>query len=83
MSTDATAINPITLEALAAGRAARIAGIDGPRALRHRLLGLGLHPGGNLKVVQRRGRGLVVAVGATRVALDDDIARHLLVEAED
>ena len=69
-----------TLETLATGQAARIAGITGPRTLRHRLLGLGLHPGGVLKIVQRRGRGIVVAVGATRVALDDSVACQLLVD---
>lgn len=83
MSTDQHAIPPASLVTLAAGRSARITGIEGPRTLRHRLLGLGLHPGGSLTLIQRRGRGLVVAVGATRVALDEDIARHLLIELED
>jgi len=80
MSTDSATPALRTLETLAIGQAARIADITGPRALRHRLLGLGLHPGGLLKIVQRRGRGMVVAVGATRIALDNSVACQLLVD---
>lgn len=71
----------VTLSTLPTGRRARITRITGPRNVRHRLLGLGLHPGGLLTIVQRRSRGLVVAVGAARVALGNDMATHLRVEA--
>ena len=81
MLMQATDTPPVTLEDLPPGRPARILAIEGPRDLRHRLLGLGLHPGGTITVLQRQSRGLVVATGATRVALDTRMARSLRVEA--
>lgn len=72
---------PRSLDRLPAGSEARIGAIDAPRKLRHRLLGLGLHPGESLKVLQRRGNGLVVAVGGSRVALDLRTAESLRMEA--
>jgi ferrous iron transport protein A len=71
---------PRSLDSLPAGGEARISDIDAPRQLRHRLLGLGLHPGESVKVLQRRGNGLVVAVGGSRVALDLQTAASLRVE---
>ena len=81
MLMQATVTPPVTLEDLPPGRPARILAIEGARDLRHRLLGLGLHPGGTITVLQRQPRGLVVAAGATRVALDTQMARALRVEA--
>jgi Fe2+ transport system protein FeoA len=46
-------------------------------------LGLGLHSGSQLIILQRRGRGMVVAIGAARVALGNDVAGLLQVEALD
>ena len=69
-----------SLDRLPAGSEARISGIDAPRQLRHRLLGLGLHPGETVRVLQRRGNGLVLAVGGSRVALDLQTAESLRVE---
>ena len=43
-----------------------------------RLLGLGLRVGMELDVVQRRGRGVVVASAGTRVALGGGVADKLM-----
>lgn len=75
--------SPKSLDCLPVGSEARISAINAPRQLRHRLLGLGLHPGESLRVLQRRGNGLVVAVGGSRVALDLRTAESLQIEARD
>jgi len=83
MTTESSTPSTTSLSALPTGQRARIVDIDGPRNQRHRLLGLGLHSGGHLIILQRRGRGMVVAIGAARVALGNDVAGLLQVEALD
>ncbi len=68
----------IALGELPVGRHARIAEIRGGRLLTRRLLGLGLRVGMELDVVQRRGRGVVVASAGTRVALGGGVADKLM-----
>ena len=41
----------ITLAEIPLGRAARVVGVDGPRAFRRRLLEMGLVPGAQIRVV--------------------------------
>ncbi|HUJ59873.1 MAG TPA: FeoA family protein [Kofleriaceae bacterium] len=41
----------ITLAEIPLGRAARVVGVDGPRAFRRRLLEMGLVPGAEIRVV--------------------------------
>ena len=53
----------------------------GGHRLTRRLLALGLSLGTELEVVQRRGRGVVVARGGNRVALGEGVAQKLLGEA--
>ncbi len=80
MSSPTEPLATLPLDTAPTGSEVRISAIDAPRPLRHRLLGLGLHPGESLRVLQRRGTGLVLAVGASRVALDLRTARLLEVE---
>ncbi len=64
-----TATASIPLLDLPAGQPARLAEIRGGRGLERRLLGLGLRIGSPVIVLHRRGRGLVLASGDTRIAL--------------
>lgn len=67
------------LDHLAPGVTARLAAIQGGRHLKRKLGALGLRVGSELRVEHRRGRGLVVAAGASRVALGGGIVDKLLV----
>jgi ferrous iron transport protein A len=68
------------LAAVALGASARIAEIRGGRGLTHKLLGLGLRVGSDVRVLQHRGRGLVLSSAETRVAIGGGIADQLWVE---
>ena len=70
---------PSPLGSLPVGAQARVVEIRGGRELMRRLLGLGIRIGSELRVEHRRGRGLVVSVGATRVALGGGIVDKLVV----
>jgi ferrous iron transport protein A len=70
---------PIHLDALPLGAAAQLAEIRGGRHLQRKLGALGLRVGSELRVEHRRGRGLVVAAGASRIALGGGIVDKLLV----
>jgi ferrous iron transport protein A len=70
---------PLRLDALPLGAAARLAEIRGGRHLQRKLGALGLRVGSELRVEHRRGRGLVVAAGASRIALGGGIVDKLLV----
>jgi len=61
------------------GVSARLEAIQGGRQLQRKLGALGLRVGSELRVEHRRGRGLVVAAGASRVALGGGIVDKLLV----
>ncbi len=61
---------------------ARLVQIQAGRQLARRLLALGLRQGSLLQVIQRRGRGLVVASGALRIAIGMGIADKLWVSLE-
>jgi ferrous iron transport protein A len=65
------------------GRHVRLASIEGGRQLTRRLLALGLSVDEEIEVLQHRGRGVVVAIGANRIALGGGIAEKLLVETLD
>jgi ferrous iron transport protein A len=68
-----------SLADLTPGASGRIVAINGGRELSRRLLGLGLRVGSEVRVEHRRGRGLVVSAGATRIALGGGIVEKLLV----
>lgn len=70
---------PVTLTDLRIGEQARIAAIEGGGRLILRLMGLGLRVGSEVRVLQRRGQGVVVSNGGTRVALGGNIARRIVV----
>jgi ferrous iron transport protein A len=63
------------------GKRFRLVEIHGGHRLTRRLLALGLSLGTELEVVQRRGRGVVVARGGNRVALGEGVAQKLMGEA--
>ncbi len=71
-------LNP--LSQLPLGSRARIRVIRGGRDLGRRLLGLGLRVGSEVEVLHHRGRGVVLAVGDTRIALGGGVAEKLLAE---
>ncbi len=76
---DQVADAPLALGKLPVGGRARIVEIRGGRDLTRRLLGLGLRIGSDVRVEHHRGRGLVVSVGATRIALGGGIVEKLFV----
>jgi len=67
------------LSELPMGTRGRIAEIRGGRQLTHRLQGLGLRVGSEVEMLHRRGSGVVVSVGATRVALGGGVVEKLFV----
>jgi ferrous iron transport protein A len=69
------------LSDLPLGARGRIAEIRGGRQLAHRLQGLGLRVGSEVEMLHRRGSGVVVSVGATRVALGGGVVEKLFVVA--
>jgi ferrous iron transport protein A len=71
--------NPLDLHALPLGATARLVEIRGGRQLQRRLTALGLRIGGELRIEHRRGRGLVVSAGASRVALGGGVVDKLIV----
>lgn len=65
---------------LLTGQRARLVRIDGGHRLQRRLLALGLSVGGEIQLLHRRGGGVVVAQGGTRVALGEGVAHKLFAE---
>ena len=65
------------------GQTLRIVKVDGGKALHRRLRSLGLTPGTEVKILQHRGRGVVVANEGNRVALGGGVADKLLGELID
>lgn len=72
-----------TLADLPLGARARVIGINGGSELNRRLLALGVRLGSELRVEHHRGRGRVVSIGPTRVALGGGIVEKLRVEPLD
>ena len=75
--------HPRPLPDLHPGTQAQVTDIQGGHGLQRRLLGLGIRRGTRVQVLHRRGRGVVVAAGGTRVALGGGIAERLLVRPTD
>ncbi len=71
--------NAVPLSQLSTGRSGRLAEIQGGRQLTRRLLALGLRIGSEIQVLHRRGTGVVVLHGGTRIALGGGIAEKLRV----
>ena len=71
---------PATLDDVAGGATCVVAGVSGGAALRVRLAHLGLAEGASVRVDQRR-PAVVLRVGATRFALEPDVARRVTVHA--
>ncbi len=53
--------------------------IEGGPSLQRKLMSLGLRKGQSLRVLQRRGKGVVVASQGSRIALGPDVAAHIFV----
>ncbi|MFP4601911.1 MAG: ferrous iron transport protein A [Halochromatium sp.] len=70
---------PLTLARLPVGSCAVVTQIAGGHALQRKLRGLGIRLGTELRVEHRRGSGLVVSVGNTRIALGGGIVEKLIV----
>lgn len=69
-----------SLSELGEGGKGRIREIRGGRNVTRRLLSLGLRVGTEIRVVQRRGGGVVVANEGNRVALGAGVADKLIVD---
>jgi len=82
---DGSNSNPTALElgALRIGDTARVAGVRGGRSTVRRLTALGLRVGSEITVSQRRGNGVVVISGNTRIALGPEMCRQIEVECSD
>ncbi|MEA3640186.1 MAG: FeoA family protein [Lamprobacter sp.] len=78
-SMDQAVSTPITLAQLAAGSSAVITQIAGGHELHRKLRGLGIRVGTQVRVEHRRGSGLVVSVGNSRIALGGGIGEKLLI----
>ena len=61
-------------------RPLRLVRIAGGRQLKQRLLALGLSEGSEVRVVQRRPGGVVLARAGTRVAVGQGVAHQLMAE---
>ena len=68
---------PLTLATLPIGSSAVINQIAGGHELHRKLRGLGIHVGTKVRIEHRRGSGLVVSVGNSRVALGGGIVEKL------
>jgi ferrous iron transport protein A len=77
--TDQNVSDTTSLSQLRVGQHARIAEIRGGREMTRRLLGLGLRVGTEVDILHRRGRGVVVGNGGTRIALGGGVAEKLYV----
>lgn len=76
---DQPVLTPLTLAQMPVGTSALVTQISGGHELRRKLRGLGIRPGSSLRIEHRRGSGLVVSIGSTRVALGGGIVKKLLV----
>ena len=66
---------------LPSGTRARVLAIQGGKSLHRKLLALGLRVGSEVRLLQHRNRGVVVATQAgTRLALGGGIAEKLLMQ---
>lgn len=75
-----TSLQTGTLCDLPPGQTGRIIAVQGGRNLKRRCLALGLRVGSEVTAAQRRGQGIVVASGGSRIALGRGMAVKLLVE---
>jgi Fe2+ transport system protein FeoA len=69
-----------TLEGQPIGAALRLVSVEGGRDRTMRLMQLGLCVGETVVVTHTRGRGVVVASAAGRIAIGPELARHIHVE---
>ncbi len=68
---------PLTL--IEAGKTCRVRAVGGSDAVRRHLGDMGFVAGATVAVVSEAAGGLIVGVCGTRVALDADLARRILV----
>jgi ferrous iron transport protein A len=74
---DQAVSTPQTLTQLPVGSQALVTRINGGQELHRRLRGLGIRVGTQVRVEHRRGTGLVVSVGNSRIALGGGIVEKL------
>ena len=73
----------VSLTQLPVGQRLRLVRVEGGLGLRRRLLSLGVHIGGEMKLVHRHGGRVVLARGNNRIALGEGISHCLYAEALD
>lgn len=83
MTTEAVTNDTRALHQLPEGTRARIAEIRGDRNIARRLLSLGLRVGSEIRVMQQRNKGVVVACAGNRVALGGNVANKVFMQPLD
>ncbi len=63
------------------GEKARVASIHGSDAVKRRLGSLGFVPGAIVSVVQVMGGSMILGLQDSRIAINDDLARRVMVQA--
>ena len=63
------------------GEKARVASINGSDAVKRRLGSLGFVPGAIVSVVQVMGGSMILGLQDSRIAINDDLARRVMVQA--
>ena len=63
------------------GEKARVANIHGSDAVRRHLGALGFVPGAVVTVVQVMGGNMILGLQDSRIAINDDLARRVMVQA--
>ena len=63
------------------GEKARVASIHGSDSVKRRLGSLGFVPGAIVSVVQVMGGSMILGLQDSRIAINDDLARRVMVQA--
>lgn len=83
MAIEAVATDICALYQLPEGTRARIVEVRGDRNVARRLLSLGLRVGSEIRVMQQRNKGVVVACAGNRVALGGNVANKMFMQPLD
>lgn len=74
---------PLSLNQPAQGFCGLITHIDGDKALKRKLMSLGLRKGQTVSVLHQRQKGVVVLSNGSRIALGENIAAQIYLQALD
>lgn len=83
MDQSAKLTQPLPLTMAAPGQVHRIARLVGGSQFEQRMLEMGLGPGRELRVLQRQGSKLVLALGEARIAIGMGMAQKIMLTSVD